>query len=290
MLFRSAIVTSTDPDHLDIYGDEAGYLEGFAHFTSLVKPGGFLLLHTGLKLRPRTGEHVTTLTYSATDPTADYHAANVRHTPGRLYFDFHGPGGFVIDNIELGVPVEINIDNAVGAIAAALLAGATPGECREGIRTFMGPQRRFEIWLRPEDHPGGHGTVLIDDYAHSPAEIEASIRGVKALYPDHRLTVVFQPHLYTRTRDFAPGFASALSLADQVVLCEIYPARELPIAGVTSEIILKDVKAPKKQLICRKDLLNFVKNTNFDILMTLGAADINVLLPDIKRILLEKQS
>ena len=285
-----AIVTSTDPDHLDIYGDEAGYLEGFAHFTSLVKPGGFLLLHTGLKLRPRTGEHVTTLTYSATDPTADYHAANVRHTPGRLYFDFHGPGGFVIDNIELGVPVEINIDNAVGAIAAALLAGATPGECREGIRTFMGPQRRFEIWLRPEDHPGGHGTVLIDDYAHSPAEIEASIRGVKALYPDHRLTVVFQPHLYTRTRDFAPGFASALSLADQVVLCEIYPARELPIAGVTSEIILKDVKAPKKQLICRKDLLNFVKNTNFDILMTLGAADINVLLPDIKRILLEKQS
>lgn len=284
-----AVVTSTDPDHLDIYGDEAGYLEGFAHFTSLIRPGGYLLLHTGLKLHPRTGPGVTTLTYSGSDPEALYHAENIRHTPGHLYFDFVGPDGLRIDNIELGVPVKINVDNATGAIAASMLAGATPEECRRGIATFQGPKRRFEIWLRPEDYPGGNGTVLIDDYAHSPAEIEASIKGVKALYPGHRLTVVFQPHLYTRTRDFAPEFARALSHADRTILCEIYPARELPIPGVTSEIILQGVEAPEKQLILRKDLLNYVKNTNFDILMTLGAADLNVLLPDIKRILLEKE-
>lgn len=285
-----AIVTSTDPDHLDIYGDEAGYLEGFAHFTSLITPGGYLLLHTGLKLHPRTHPDVKTLTYSATDPAADYHADNIIHTPGHLYFDFCGPDNLRIPYIELGVPVDINIDNAIAAIAASLLAGATPEECARGVKTYLGAKRRFEILLRPEDHPSGHGTVLIDDYAHSPAEVEASIRSVKALYPHHRLTVIFQPHLYTRTRDFAPGFADALSHADQTILCEIYPARELPIPGITSEIIFKDIKSDKKHLIQRKDLLDFIKNSNFDILMTLGAADLNVLLPDIKHILLQQNN
>ncbi|MCM1005542.1 MAG: UDP-N-acetylmuramate--L-alanine ligase [Prevotella sp.] len=283
-----AIVTSTDPDHLDIYGDEAGYLEGFAHFTSLIQPGGTLLLHTGLKLKPRTQEGVRILTYSATDPSADYHARNVRHTPGHLFFDFVGPEGLLIPDIELGVPVDINIDNAVSAIAASLLAGATPAECAEGIHSFQGPKRRFEIWLRPEDYPTGQGTVLIDDYAHSPAEVKASIASVKALYPGHKVTVVFQPHLYTRTRDFAPEFADALSEADETILCEIYPAREEPIPGITSQIIINDVKSPQKSLIERKNLLDLIKTRNFDILMTLGAADINVLLPDIKHILLNK--
>ena len=188
------------------------------------------------------------------------------------------------------MPVDINVDNAVAAIAASLLAGATPQECADGIRTFIGAKRRFEIWLRPEDYPGGEGTVLIDDYAHSPAEVKASIESVKTLYPGHEITVVFQPHLYTRTRDFAPGFAEALSAAHETILCEIYPARELPIPGVTSAIIEKEVKSPRKMLIQRSDLLNLVKNRNFDILMTLGAADINVLLPDIKHILLAKHS
>lgn len=284
-----AVVTSTDPDHLDIYGDEAGYLEGFAHFTSLIVSGGTLLLHTGLKLKPRVQQGVKILTYAADDRTADYHAENIRHTPGHLYFDFTGPDGQEIRDIELGVPVEINIDNAVAAIATSLMAGATPRECAVGIETFMGAKRRFEIWLRPEDYPGGEGTVLIDDYAHSPAEVSASIRSVRALYPDKKITVIFQPHLYTRTRDFAPGFAEALSHADEAILCEIYPARELPIEGVTSDIIVKDIKSAEKSLILRKDLLNLVKTRNFDILMTLGAADINVLLPDIKRILLDKK-
>lgn len=283
-----AIVTSTDPDHLDIYGDEAGYLEGFAHFTSLIQPGGLLLMHTGLKLKPRTAEGVRTLTYSASDPDADYHAEGVRHTPGRLFFDCAGPEGLLITDIELGVPVDINIDNAVGAIAASLAAGATPDECRKGLRSFAGAQRRFEIWLKDEDYLTGHGTVLVDDYAHSPAEVSASIRSIKTLWPGRKLTVVFQPHLYTRTRDFAPEFANALDEADEVLLCEIYPARELPIEGVSSEIILNEITKAEKSLICRKDLLNLVKNRNFDILMTLGAADINVLLPDIKAALLER--
>lgn len=285
-----AVVTSTDPDHLDIYGDEEGYLEGFAHFTSLISEGGCLLLHTGLKLKPRTAPGVRTLTYSAHDETADYHAENIRHTPGHLYFDFIGPDSLAIRNIEMGVPVEINIDNAVAAIAASLQAGATHEECVRGIETFMGAKRRFEIWLRPEDYPSGNGTVLIDDYAHSPAEVKASIRSVQALYPDKKVTVVFQPHLYTRTRDFAPEFAEALSEAHETILCEIYPARELPIPGITSAIIEKEVKSPEKSLIQRKDLLNLVKKRNFDILMTLGAADINVLLPDIKQLLLDKDN
>lgn len=285
---RIAVVTSTDPDHLDIYGDEEGYLEGFAHFTSLIRPGGTLLLHTGLKLRPRTGEGVTTLTYSAHDDSADYHAARVRFLEGELLFDLVTPSGTIAD-ISLGVPVEINVDNAVAAAAASMLAGATPEEVKEGLRTFMGPKRRFETWLRPGDYPCGDGPVLIDDYAHSPAEVEASIRGVKKLWPSRRLTVVFQPHLYTRTRDFAPEFAAALSHADEAVLCEIYPARELPIPGVTSELIARDVKSAEISVIERKDLLSWVKNRNFEILMTLGAADINVLLPDIREILLEKQ-
>ena len=282
-----AIVTSVDPDHLDIYGDEAGYLEGFAHFTSLITPGGYLLLHSGLKLHPRTGEGVTTLTYSAFDSEADYHASSIRHSEGRLHFDLMTPQGEIRD-IELGVPVEINVDNAVAAAAASLLSGATEQEVREGLRTFMGPKRRFEIWLRDEDYAAGHGTVLIDDYAHSPAEVKASIEGVKKLWPGRRLTVVFQPHLYTRTRDFAPEFAEALSGDHEVILCEIYPARELPIPGVTSEIIAKDVKSAEISVIERKDLLSLVKNRNFEILMTLGAADINVLLPDIKDLLLKK--
>lgn len=284
-----AVVTSVDPDHLDIYGDEAGYLEGFAHFTSLIRPAGYLLLHSGLKLRPRTGPQVTTLTYSARDPHADYHAANLRHPEGRLIFDLVTPQGEIRD-IELGVPVEINVDNAVAAAAAALLSGADAEEVREGLRTFMGPKRRFEIWLRDEDYAGRRGTLLIDDYAHSPAEVQASIEGVKKLWPGRRLTVIFQPHLYTRTRDFAPEFAEALSAADEVILCEIYPARELPIPGVTSEIIAKRVKSEKISVIERKDLLNKIKNGNFEILMTLGAADINVLLPAIKEMLLAKSA
>ena len=278
-----AVVTSTDPDHLDIYGNEENYLESFAHFTSLINPGGFLLMHTGMKLIPRGNDGVEIFSYSSSEE-GDYHASNIRHENGHLFFDFVAPDTTITD-IELGVPIDINIDNAVAAIAIAHRLGVDNDTIRQAMLSFLGAKRRFEIWLRQE---GENGKVLIDDYAHSPNEVKASIASVKALYPNRKLSVIFQPHLYTRTRDFAPEFAEALSTADEVILCEIYPARELPIPGVTSEIILNDIKNADKTLCQRKDLLDLIKNRNFDILMTLGAADINVLLEDIKEILLTK--
>lgn len=276
-----AVVTSTDPDHLDIYGDEAHYLDAFAHFTSLIRPGGTLIIHTGLKMTPRVGKDVNVRTYGADDPTADYHAVNVRYTDGRLLFDLFTPDGMIPD-VEVGVPVEINVDNAVAAAAAALTAGATPEEVKAGLAAFMGAKRRFEFRLRPE---GGKTPVLIDDYAHSPNEIRASIRSMRKLYPGKKLSVIFQPHLYTRTRDFAPDFADALSEADEVIMPEIYPAREEPIPGVDSQMVLRDVRSPEKFYCERKDLLELIKIRNFEILMTLGAADIDRLLPGIYDIL-----
>ena len=281
-----AVVTSTDPDHLDIYGDESHYLEAFAHFTSLIRPGGTLILHTGLKLEPQVAEGVRILTYSAHDPEADFHARNIRYESGRLYFDLSTPGG-IIENVESGVPVKINVDNSVAAAAAALAAGATPAEVKEGLGAFMGARRRFEFWLRPE---GGGTPVLLDDYAHSPNEVRASIGSVRKLYPGRKLSVIFQPHLYTRTRDFAADFADALSGADEVIMPEIYPAREKPIAGVDSNLILDQVKSPEKRYCPRKDLLELIKNRNFDILMTLGAADIDRLLPEISSILTSRSA
>lgn len=289
-----AIITSTDPDHLDIYGDEAGYLEGFAHFTELIRPGGELLMHTGLKLKPRTAESVKIEKYCgpAADESeraeADWYSTDVKYEPGRLFFTLCGPEGIRLENLELGVPVEINIDNAVAASAAALRLGATPEQVREGVKGFQGAERRFQIWMRG-DATDKQKPVLIDDYAHSPAEVAASINSVRKLYPGRHLSVIFQPHLYTRTRDFAPEFAKALSGADRVIMPEIYPAREEPIPGVDSELILRDVTSPEKIFCERKDLLELIKKGNFEVLITLGAADINRLLPDIEKILAEKQ-
>ena len=235
-------------------------------------------MHTGLKLHPRVQEGVRVLTYSG-GPEGDWHAEDITYGEGSLSFTLAGPG-VRVENIELGVPVEINIDNAVAASACAIMAGASEEDVRRGISGFRGARRRFEIWLDGNDG----SEVLIDDYAHSPNEVAASIRSVKRLYPGRRLSVIFQPHLYTRTRDFASEFASALSGADEVIMPEIYPARELPIAGVDSELILRDVKTTSKCYCERKDLLNLIKNRNFDILMPVGAADIDRLLPDIKEI------
>ena len=277
-----AVVTSTDPDHLDIYGNEAGYLEGFAHFTSLIRPGGFLIMHTGLKLKPRAGKEVKVETYSGHNCSekGDWYADNLRWGIGKLTIDIHGPETHICD-VSLGVPVEINIDNSVAAAAAAWHAGATPEEIKKGLETFKGAERRFHIWL---DEVADGKTTVIDDYAHSPAEVKASIESVRKLYPGKNISVIFQPHLYTRTRDFAPEFAEALSAADRVIMTEIYPAREKPIEGVDSQMVLKDVKSKNKEFCERKNLLNLIKSSNFEVLMTLGAADLNVLLPDICRI------
>lgn len=267
-----AVITSTDADHLDIYGNYENYLESFAHFTELVRPGGALIVHTGLALKPRPQEGVATYSYSLNE--GDFHAANVRKGNGEIVFDFVTPTETITD-INLGVPVDINIENAVAAMAACWLVKVPSEAMKKAIGTFMGPKRRFEFWLKED------GKVVIDDYAHHPDELKASIRSVKDLYPGKKLTVIFQPHLFTRTRDFAPQFAEALSLADELILLPIYPAREQPIEGVTSEIILKDVTCHNKKIYSKENLLNSIQNLNFEVLLTAGAGDIINLLPQI---------
>ena len=270
-----AVVTSTDPDHLDIYGTPEKYLESFAHFTSLIQPGGALIVHTGLALKPRVGEDVRTYTYSRDE--GDFHAANIRKGNGEITFDLVTPWETVQD-ISLGVPVAINIENAIAAMAACRLVDAPIDGMRDAIASFMGPKRRFEFWLK---EPGDHGRVMIDDYAHHPGELQASISSVRDLYPNRRLTVIFQPHLYTRTRDFADGFAAALSLADEVILLPIYPAREEPIPGVASEMILENITSAKKCIYSKENLIKSIHLSNFDVLLTAGAGDIANLLPQI---------
>ena len=270
-----AVVTSTDPDHLDIYGTPEAYLESFAHFTELVQPGGSLIVHTGLALKPRVGNDVTTYTYGREE--GDFHAANIRKRDGEITFDLVTPWETIAD-VSLGVPVDINIENAIAAMAACRLIEVPADAMRKAIASFMGPKRRFEFWLK---EPGDKGKVMIDDYAHHPDELRASIASVRDLYPGRRLTVIFQPHLYTRTRDFAPGFAQALSLADEVILLPIYPAREQPIPGVTSEMILNQVSSTKKCIYSKENLIRSIELSNFDVLLTAGAGDIANLLPQI---------
>ena len=270
-----AVVTSTDPDHLDIYGTAENYLESFAHFTSLIQPGGALIVHTGLALKPRTGADVTTYTYSRDE--GDFHAANIRKGEGTITFDLVTPWETIAD-VNLGVPVDINIENAIAAMAACRLVETPADAMRQAVATFMGPKRRFEFWLK---EPGPKGRVMIDDYAHHPGELRASISSVRSLYPGRRLTVIFQPHLYTRTRDFADGFAQALSLADEVILLPIYPAREEPIPGVSSEMILENIISAKKCIYSKENLIKSIQLSNFDLLLTAGAGDIANLLPQI---------
>lgn len=271
-----AVVNATDPDHLDIYGTEEAYLESFAHFTELIRPDGFLVVHTGLKLVPRPPEGVRTYTFG--HDSGDFHAANVRVGDGTIVFDFVHPEGTITD-IELGVPVAINVDNAVSALAAVWLTGTlTPELARKAIASYPGVERRFEFHLKEK---GPAGRAIIDDYAHHPDEIRQSIASVRALYPDRRLTVAFQPHLYSRTRDFADQFAEALDAADEVVLVDLYPAREQPIPGISSKTILDRLKNENKTMISKEDFVDTMKNRNFEILLTLGAGDLSLCVPHL---------
>ncbi|MBQ7691606.1 MAG: UDP-N-acetylmuramate--L-alanine ligase [Muribaculaceae bacterium] len=270
-----AVVTSTDPDHLDIYGTEEAYLESFAHFTELVQPGGALIVHTGLKLKPRPQAGVRVYTYGRAD--GDFHARNISKGGGEITFDLVTPWE-TIDDVSLGVPVDINIENAIAAMAACRLVEAPVEAMRQAMATFQGAKRRFEFWIK---EPGERGKVMIDDYAHHPDELRASIASVRDLYPMRKLTVIFQPHLYTRTRDFADQFADALSLADEVILLPIYPAREEPIPGVSSEMILQSVKCGEKRIYSKDNLIKSIRMLNFEVLLTAGAGDIANLLPEV---------
>lgn len=262
-----AVVTSVDPDHLDIYGTPEAYRESFARFTELIRPGGALLMHTGLPLVPRTAKDVRIHTYGRTD--GDYHASGIRYRDGHLLFDFVMPDGTVIPDISAGVPVQINVENAVAALAAVHLAGVfEPESARRAMETFAGPHRRFERHILPQ------GKVVIDDYAHHPDELHASIESVRALYPDRCVTVAFQPHLYSRTRDFAAAFGHVLSLADDVILLPVYPAREDPIPGVESDIIARHIDKPHILLFSRQELPQYLAANPTDVLLIAGAGDI----------------
>lgn len=267
-----AVVTAVDADHLDVYGTHEAYIEAFAHFTSLIAEGGCLIMKKGIALQPRLGKGVKLYTYSAAEQ-ADFYAANVRIGNGTIVFDFVTPTTTVSD-IELGVPVQVNIENGVAAMAVAWLNGVTVDELRSGMRSFTGIRRRFETWLKTDR------LTIIDDYAHHPAELEASIKSVKALYADKKVLGVFQPHLYTRTRDFYREFAAALSHLDEAVLVELYPAREKPIAGISSQTIYDEITCPK-HLTTKAELIDFLKTQRFDVLLTLGAGELDTMLPQI---------
>lgn len=270
-----AVITSTDADHLDIYGNYENYLESFAHFTELIRPDGYLVVHTGLDLVPRPVEGVTIYTYSQTE--GDFHAQNVRYGDGEITFDMVTPWETITD-VQLGVPVEINIENAIAAMAACRIVGIEPKDMKEAMASFMGPKRRFEFHLKES---GPNGKVVIDDYAHHPDEIKASITSVRKLYPGRKISVIFQPHLFSRTRDLCDGFAQALSLADELYLLPIYPAREEPIPGVTSQIILDKVTCPIKNIYTKENLINSLQFLNFEVCLTVGAGDVVNLLPQV---------
>ena len=276
----ATVITATDADHLDIYGTKEAYLESFAHYTSLIRPGGSLILHTGLEMKPQVQPGVTTYTYSRTE--GDFHAENVRIGGGEIYFDFVSPKG-ILKDIQLGVPIAINIDNGIAAMALAQLAGATDDELREGMRTFQGVDRRFDFKVKTAK------MVFLSDYGHHPKEIEQSVRSIRQLYPDRRIAAIFQPHLYTRTRDFYHEFADALSMLDTVYLCDIYPAREQPIPGVTSQLIYDNLRPSiERHLVHKEDLPDIARNGQFDVLISLGAGDIEDYVPQLTQILTQR--
>jgi len=277
-----AIVTSTDADHLDIYGDQQALIDSFCQFVGQLKPGGTLLLnHTA---DPRVAAAVPpgtrVLRYGLTAAQGpDLFAANITAEGHQFSFDLHGPLG-ELAGLKLAVPGFHNVENMLAAVAAAQLFGVRETQLPEAVAAYRGVKRRFEFIVTSPTK------VYVDDYAHHPREIEAFLRSLRALYPDKKLRVIFQPHLFSRTRDFAAGFSQSLSLADEVVLLDIYPARELPMPGVTAAMLLDGITAPVKSLQTKAQVLENAKNTaTFDIVATVGAGDIDTLVPHLKNLL-----
>ena len=275
-----SVITATDPDHLDIYGTKEAYLESFRHYTELIQPGGALIIHKNLEMKQHVQEGVKIYEYSLNE--GDFHAENIKIDNGEITFDFISPVES-ISNVELGQPVPINIENAVAAMAMAQLNGCTAEEIKEGIKTYEGVERRFDFKIKDDKH------VFLSDYAHHPKEIYQSAKSIRELYKNRKITAIFQPHLYTRTRDFYKDFADSLSILDEVILCDIYPAREAPIPGVTSELIYKNLKpGVEKSMIHKEEVLDLVKSRDFDVLVVLGAGDLDNYVPEITKILESK--
>ena len=275
-----SVITSTDPDHLDIYGTKEAYLESFRHYTELIQPEGALIIHRNLEMKENLQPGVRRYDYSLSE--GDFHAENIRIGNGEITFDFISPIENIYD-VELGQPIPINIENAIAAMAMAQLNGCTAEELKYGIKTYGGVDRRFDFKIKTDR------LVFLSDYAHHPKEIYQSAKSIRELYRDKHITAIFQPHLYTRTRDFYKDFAEALSQLDEVVLTEIYPARELPIEGVTSQLIYDNLKpGVKKAMIHKDEVIDFVKNHQFDVLIVLGAGDLDNQVPQITKILNSK--
>ena len=272
-----SVITSTDPDHLDIYGTKEAYLESFKHYTTLIQPRGALIIHKGLEMKDNVQPGVTRYEYSLDE--GDFHAENIKIENGEITFDFVSP----IENVKdvvLGQPVPINIENGVAAMAMAQLAGCSADELKCGMRTYGGVDRRFDFKIKTSD------LVFLSDYAHHPKEIYQSAKSIRELYRDKKITAIFQPHLYTRTRDFYKDFADSLSLLDEVVLCDIYPAREKPIEGVTSKLIYDNLKeGVEKVMISKEQVLDYVSSHKFEVLVVLGAGDLDNYVPQIETIL-----
>ena len=276
----ASVITSTDADHLDIYGTEEAYIEAFRHYSTLIQPGGALIVHTGLKLKPEPGEDVRLYSYGRAD--GDFHAESLRIGGGRIVFDLVSPIENVSD-VELGVPVSVNIENGIAAMALAQLAGARADELRAAMATFGGVDRRFDFKIKRDD------LVFLSDYAHHPEEIRQSILSVREVFAGRRLTAIFQPHLFTRTRDFYREFADSLSLLDEVILVDIYPAREKPLPGVTSQLIYDNLRPDmKRRLVQKEELPAIVQNERFDVLIVLGAGDVDDYVPELTQILLSR--
>ena len=274
------VITSTDPDHLDIYGTKEAYLESFRHYTTLIQPGGALIIHRGLEMQEDLPQGVRRYDYALSE--GDFHAENIRIENGGITFDFVSPIESV-PNIELGQPIPINIENGIAAMAMAQLNGCTAEDLRYGMQTYGGVDRRFDFKIKTDR------LVFLSDYAHHPKEIYQSARSIRELYKGRHITAIFQPHLYTRTRDFYRDFADALNQLDEVVLTEIYPARELPIEGVTSQLIYDNLKpGVDKKMINKADVLDFIRDNTFDVLIVLGAGDLDNQVPQMAEILKRK--
>ena len=270
-----SVITATDADHLDIYGTEEAYLESFRHYTTLIQPGGALIIHKDISLQPDVQPGVKVYTYARTE--GDFHAENIRIGNGEIVIDFVAPDTRIND-IRLGVPVNINIENGVAAMALAHLSGATDEEIKRGMASFRGVDRRFDFKIKNDK------VVFLSDYAHHPAEIAQSVKSIRDLYQDKKITAIFQPHLYTRTRDFYKEFADSLSLLDEVILTDIYPAREQPIPGVTSQLIYDNLRPGIEKCMCKKeDILEFLSQKQIEVLITLGAGDIDNYVPEITK-------
>lgn len=266
-----AIITNTDADHLDIYGDRDHLLDSFRAFAGKVDEEGSLFINDE-NFEELNFKNKNTKTYGIN--RGQFFATNISIENGYFYFDFQGEGQ-IINRLKLGVPGFHNVQNAVAATAVALALDINESDIRKGLEEFKGVKRRFEYIVRSEEH------IFIDDYAHHPTEIDAFVRSVNALYPEKHVTVIFQPHLYSRTRDFAEGFSKSLSLADRVVLLDIYPAREEPIPGVTSELIFKDITTEKIKSK-KENLIELLSSLKTEVIATVGAGDIDELVPKIK--------